>query len=410
TEGRSTNALIKTNTRRRLWCSPPTRGKRSARYDRACRQTASLSSLAARKATFLLALIWIGSPVAGLRPMRAARLRTPRMPRAPMRMRSPFLRCLVTKFTSSPSSASVCFFDISWDSERFAARCFRVTVACAPGFFAAMAGPPGYGRWLRSHASRFGIRRFGKGLTMTYCRKMWVFSMPVLRKWPTTGSNGRLEGVIRLIARWEGVFGALLGLAGGRYLPPHHARGGVAQLVRASACHAEGRGFEPRRSRHCFQATLKFGLFYPALAKGPNARRADDDVIGGRQPAPGTYRHRRASGRDRLAAKDPAGDPRRRPWGGRAGLRRRGSSLGGASGGLWGGRGMLRRRVSFGGAGRSKGTESNSRSDREQDGLRQSGVLASYAACHKDLAVTLAPSFVEAPRSHAPLNRARRNG
>ena len=39
-------------------------------------QTASLSSLAARKATFLLALILIGSPVAGLRPMRAARLRT----------------------------------------------------------------------------------------------------------------------------------------------------------------------------------------------------------------------------------------------------------------------------------------------------------------------------------------------
>jgi hypothetical protein len=39
-------------------------------------QTASLSSLAARKATFLLALIWIASPVAGLRPIRAARLRT----------------------------------------------------------------------------------------------------------------------------------------------------------------------------------------------------------------------------------------------------------------------------------------------------------------------------------------------
>ena len=28
--------------------------------------------------------------------------------------------------------------------------------------------------------------------------------------------------------------------------------GGVAQLVRVSACHAEGRGFEPRHSRHFF--------------------------------------------------------------------------------------------------------------------------------------------------------------
>ena len=39
-------------------------------------QTASLSSLLARKATFLLALIWIGSPVSGLRPMQAARFLT----------------------------------------------------------------------------------------------------------------------------------------------------------------------------------------------------------------------------------------------------------------------------------------------------------------------------------------------
>ena len=40
------------------------------------RQTDSFNSLEARKATFFDALIWIASPVAGLRPMRAARLRT----------------------------------------------------------------------------------------------------------------------------------------------------------------------------------------------------------------------------------------------------------------------------------------------------------------------------------------------
>src|SRR6478609_11958081 len=35
-------------------------------------------------------------------------------------------------------------------------------------------------------------------------------------------------------------------------------RGGVAQLVRASACHAEGRGFESRHSRH---SQLRLFLF-----------------------------------------------------------------------------------------------------------------------------------------------------
>ena len=39
-----------------------------------------------------------------------------------------------------------------------------------------------------------------------------------------------------------------LGMAPGRC---RGRRGGVAQLVRASACHAEGRGFESRHSRHC---------------------------------------------------------------------------------------------------------------------------------------------------------------
>ena len=91
-------------------------------------QIASFSSFEARKATFLLALIWMASPVAGLRPMRAARLRTCRMPRPPMRIRSPFFRCLTIWPTRPPRMASACFFDSSLSSATLAARCFNVTV------------------------------------------------------------------------------------------------------------------------------------------------------------------------------------------------------------------------------------------------------------------------------------------
>jgi hypothetical protein len=55
-------------------------------------QSAILSSLVARKATFLLALMWICSPVAGLRPIRAARFRTIRIPRPAIFTRSPFFQ------------------------------------------------------------------------------------------------------------------------------------------------------------------------------------------------------------------------------------------------------------------------------------------------------------------------------
>src|SRR6476646_4869336 len=38
-----------------------------------------------------------------------------------------------------------------------------------------------------------------------------------------------------------------------------HARGGVAQLVRALPCHGRGRGFESRRSRHKINHLGEFG-------------------------------------------------------------------------------------------------------------------------------------------------------
>src|SRR5262249_667919 len=101
-------------------------------------QIASLRSFAARNATFLLALILIGSPVAGLGPMRAARWRTARMPSPPMRMREPFLRCFTPCPTKSLSIVSACFFAISCSSASEAARCLRVTVAWVPAFCVAI--------------------------------------------------------------------------------------------------------------------------------------------------------------------------------------------------------------------------------------------------------------------------------
>ncbi len=69
-----------------------TRNRRAIETGRPFAYTASFSSLAGRNATFLLALILIASPVAGFRPILAARFRTWRMPRPVRRILSPFFR------------------------------------------------------------------------------------------------------------------------------------------------------------------------------------------------------------------------------------------------------------------------------------------------------------------------------
>src|SRR5262245_29736310 len=93
------------------------------------RQIACFKSLAARNAIFLLALILMLSPVAGLRPIRAGRLRTCKMPRPFKRMRLPFLRCLVMSSTICISRALTSAFLTAWASESAVARCRRVTVS-----------------------------------------------------------------------------------------------------------------------------------------------------------------------------------------------------------------------------------------------------------------------------------------
>ena len=59
-----------------VWDAPARSETFASGTARAYAQIDSFSSLAARKATFFDALILIASPVAGLRPMRAGRLRT----------------------------------------------------------------------------------------------------------------------------------------------------------------------------------------------------------------------------------------------------------------------------------------------------------------------------------------------
>src|SRR6201996_6009609 len=90
---------------------------------------ASFSSLEARNATFLEALILIASPVAGLRPMRGPRLRTTRMPRPFRRMRAPFFRCLVISPIVSSRIALAAFWESSCFSASWLARLRVETVS-----------------------------------------------------------------------------------------------------------------------------------------------------------------------------------------------------------------------------------------------------------------------------------------
>src|SRR5215475_9602946 len=96
---------------------------------------ASLRSFATRKATFFDALILIASPVAGLRPMRAGRLRTWRMPKPVMRTLLPFLRCLTTSPTKSSRALVASFFVMPVFSANSAATLERGTVG-TDGFVA----------------------------------------------------------------------------------------------------------------------------------------------------------------------------------------------------------------------------------------------------------------------------------
>ena len=56
------------------------------------------------------------------------------MPSPVRRILSPLLRCRVVSVTKSPSTASACFFGRSWLSDKAAARCLSVMVACAAAF------------------------------------------------------------------------------------------------------------------------------------------------------------------------------------------------------------------------------------------------------------------------------------
>ena len=89
---------------------------------------ASFSSFAGRNATFLLGAICNVAPVAGLRPVRASRLRTSSVPRPFILIRSPCLRWLVTLSTIPVSSSCACFLGTFWSCASCSKIPFNITV------------------------------------------------------------------------------------------------------------------------------------------------------------------------------------------------------------------------------------------------------------------------------------------
>src|SRR5215467_6137949 len=135
------------------------------------------------------------------------------MPRPPMRMRSPFFRCLTTRPTKSPRIVSDCFFAISWLPARVAARCFNVTVACAAAFAIEtsffMANNADIGRDAATH------KRFLRRLTMPHLAKT-LKNVRILqvegRKWPIQGGlRGASWVVTATFVPFRGYFGNDLG-------------------------------------------------------------------------------------------------------------------------------------------------------------------------------------------------------
>src|SRR6202453_2514763 len=115
-------------------------GTRRRRYPWAAGYTASFNSLPARKVTFLLALIFTASPVCGLRPIRASRLFTWKIPSPTIRTLLPFTRCLASRSTVSVSMVSAWVLGSSCASAISAAICFSVTTGAGVLAFATAAG------------------------------------------------------------------------------------------------------------------------------------------------------------------------------------------------------------------------------------------------------------------------------